>query len=67
MCSGKLSLADETLVWKCSVIEGEDEKKKANQMICVFSVNQRIENGSEALWSVMRGKLERAVDDSILK
>jgi len=33
----------------------------------VFSVNQRIENGGEALWSVMRGKLERAVDDSILK
>ncbi|MGM0906218.1 MAG: HD domain-containing protein [Pseudomonadota bacterium] len=33
----------------------------------VFSVNQRIENGSEALWSVMRSKLERAVDDGILK
>lgn len=33
----------------------------------VFSVNQRIENGSEALWSVMRGKLETAVDDGILK
>ena len=33
----------------------------------VFSVNQRIENGSEALWSVMRNKLETAVDDGILK
>ncbi|RUO69576.1 HD domain-containing protein [Idiomarina ramblicola] len=33
----------------------------------VFSVNQRIENGSEALWSVMRNKLEVAVDDGILK
>ncbi|WP_287816300.1 HD domain-containing protein [Idiomarina sp.] len=33
----------------------------------VFSVNQRIENGSEALWSVMRNKLETAVDNGILK
>ncbi|WP_417435449.1 HD domain-containing protein [Idiomarina abyssalis] len=33
----------------------------------VFSVNQRIENGSEALWSAMRNKLETAVDDGILK
>ncbi len=33
----------------------------------VFSVNQRIENGSEALWSVMRGKLEAAIDDGILQ
>lgn len=33
----------------------------------VFSVNQRIDNGCEALWSVLRGKLEHAVDDGILK
>jgi len=33
----------------------------------VFSVNQRIESGSEALWSVMRSKLESAVDEGILK
>lgn len=33
----------------------------------VFSVNQRIEAGSEALWSVMCSKLERAFDDGILK
>jgi putative hydrolase of HD superfamily len=33
----------------------------------VFSVNQRIENGSEALWPVMRSKLESAVDEGILK
>ena len=33
----------------------------------VFSVNQRIETGSKELWSVMRSKLESAVDDGILK
>lgn len=32
----------------------------------VFSVNQRIENGSKELWSVMRSKLEKAVDEGIL-
>ena len=33
----------------------------------VFSVNQRIETGSKELWSVMRNKLESAVDDGMLK
>ena len=33
----------------------------------VFSVNQRIEAGSKELWSVMRDKLEAAVDAGILK
>ncbi len=33
----------------------------------VLSVNQRIESGSKELWSLMRSKLERAVDDGILK
>jgi putative hydrolase of HD superfamily len=32
----------------------------------VFSLNQRIENGSEKLWSVMRDKLENAVVEGIL-
>jgi len=35
MYSGKLSLVYETLVWKCSVTEG-DENKVASPMICVF-------------------------------
>ncbi|MCH8537626.1 MAG: HD domain-containing protein [Alkalimonas sp.] len=33
----------------------------------VFSVNQRIEAGSKELWSVIRTKLEGAVDAGILK
>ncbi|MCC5853348.1 MAG: HD domain-containing protein [Alkalimonas sp.] len=33
----------------------------------VFSVNQRIAAGSEALWSVMRARLEAAVRDGLLK
>ena len=32
----------------------------------VFSVNKRIENGSEDLWSVVCGKLEEAVENGIL-
>ena len=50
-------------------IHGNGHSWKAHRITKdkVFSVNQRIESGSEALWSVMRGKLERAVDDSILK
>lgn len=50
-------------------IHGEGHSWKAHGITKdkVFSVNQRIENGSEALWSVMRGKLENAVDDGILK
>ena len=33
----------------------------------VFSLNERIGQGSDALWSVMRKKLEAAVKDGILK
>nr|WP_217434894.1 HD domain-containing protein [Marinifaba aquimaris] len=33
----------------------------------VFAVNQRIEKGSEALWSVIKAKLEGAVVDGLLK
>ena len=33
----------------------------------VFAVNQRIEKGSRAVWSVLREKLEGAVDQGILK
>lgn len=33
----------------------------------VFSVNQRIETGSKALWAAMHSKLEGAVDAGILK
>jgi putative hydrolase of HD superfamily len=33
----------------------------------VFSLNQRIEKGSEELWSVIRNKLEDAVNEGILK
>lgn len=32
----------------------------------VFDLNSRIGKGSEALWSVIKGKLERAVDDGML-
>lgn len=32
----------------------------------VFALNQRIENGSKALWSFMRGKLEQAMGEGIL-
>jgi putative hydrolase of HD superfamily len=33
----------------------------------VFSLNQRIEKGSDELWSVIRNKLEDAVNEGILK
>jgi putative hydrolase of HD superfamily len=32
-----------------------------------LSVNQQIESDIKALWSVIRSKLEQAVDDGILK
>jgi hypothetical protein len=33
----------------------------------VFSLNKRIEKGSEELWSVIRNKLEDAINEGILK
>ena len=33
----------------------------------VFSLNERIGTGSEALWSVLRKRLEGAVEEGILK
>lgn len=33
----------------------------------VFSLNSRIANGSEKLWSVLEGKLENAVESGLLK
>ncbi|HAS14896.1 MAG TPA: phosphohydrolase [Idiomarina abyssalis] len=50
-------------------IHGNGHSWKAHRITKdkVFSVNQRIESGSEALWSVMRSKLESAVDEGVLK
>ena len=50
-------------------IHGNGNSWKAHRITKdkVFSVNQRIESGSEALWSVMRSKLESAVDEGVLK
>ncbi|MBJ7539005.1 HD domain-containing protein [Marinomonas transparens] len=47
--------------------DGHSWKKHGISKEQVFSVNQRIGQGSEVLWSVMRGKLEEAVDQGILE
>ncbi|WP_396586331.1 HD domain-containing protein [Bermanella sp. R86510] len=45
---------------------GHSWKKHGITKDKVYAVNQRIEAGSKELWSVMRNKLEKAVDDGIL-
>lgn len=47
--------------------DGHSWKKHGITKEKVFSVNQRIEKGSSALWSTIRSKLENAVDDGLLK
>lgn len=46
---------------------GHSWKKHGISKEKVFSVNQRIEKGSNELWAVIRNKLEKAVDDGLLK
>jgi len=50
-------------------IHGNGHSWKAHRITKdkVFSMNQRIEAGSKELWSVMRGKLDKAVADGILE
>lgn len=45
---------------------GHSWKKHGITQDKVYAVNQRIEAGSKELWSVMRNKLEKAIDDGIL-
>jgi len=46
---------------------GHSWKKYGISKEKVFTVNQRIEKGSNELWAVIHKKLEKAVDDGVLK
>lgn len=46
---------------------GHSWKKHGISKEKVFSVNQRIEKGSNELWAIIRKKLDKAVDDGLLK
>jgi len=47
--------------------DGHSWRKHGVSKERVFDLNQRIESGSEALWAVIRRKLEEAVSAGILK